>query len=335
MLPGFRFLFAAIVLSVSTLVFGLGAAALLRASHERFASLPATPPAPTLSRAVVADTLPRDATLPTLALLQVDTPDLDSRSATETRAPTTTGADHRDQPPAAAAAEPILEEEAARPVADETPMQAAPDIAAPAANATATEPPKTAEAAPSPPEMPPATVSTPIEAAASGTTAAPDAASTNNEMASSDLVKVATAPVEAATDDHGKAEQETGTAEPAKTEPTKTEAEAPRIAEAAPEVEVRPTPIAPAEAPIKTAMLAPGEPAPSTVADPAVAITGPIPLPRSREWALAQGHAAQQAARARRLAAARAKSRPVVRQQVRPQAQAPAAAPNPFFPFAE
>ena len=38
MLPGFRFLFAAIVLSMSVLVFGLGAAALLRAAHEEFAS---------------------------------------------------------------------------------------------------------------------------------------------------------------------------------------------------------------------------------------------------------------------------------------------------------
>jgi len=40
MLPGFRFLFAAIVLSMSMLVFGLGAAALLRAAHEEFASNP-------------------------------------------------------------------------------------------------------------------------------------------------------------------------------------------------------------------------------------------------------------------------------------------------------
>jgi hypothetical protein len=38
MLPGFRFLFAAIMLSMSLLVFGLGAAALLRAAHESFAS---------------------------------------------------------------------------------------------------------------------------------------------------------------------------------------------------------------------------------------------------------------------------------------------------------
>jgi hypothetical protein len=40
MLPGFRFLFAAFVLSTSMLIFGLGAAALLRAAHEEFASIP-------------------------------------------------------------------------------------------------------------------------------------------------------------------------------------------------------------------------------------------------------------------------------------------------------
>jgi hypothetical protein len=40
MLPGFRFLFSAIVLSMSILIFGLGAAALLRAAHEEFASNP-------------------------------------------------------------------------------------------------------------------------------------------------------------------------------------------------------------------------------------------------------------------------------------------------------
>ena len=40
MLPGFRFLFSAIILSMSILIFGLGAAALLRAAHEEFASNP-------------------------------------------------------------------------------------------------------------------------------------------------------------------------------------------------------------------------------------------------------------------------------------------------------
>src|SRR6266567_433960 len=46
MLPGFRFLLAAIVLSVSIVTFGLGAAALLRAAHEEFASIPARRLAP-------------------------------------------------------------------------------------------------------------------------------------------------------------------------------------------------------------------------------------------------------------------------------------------------
>jgi hypothetical protein len=65
MLPGFRFLFAAIVLSVSVLVFGLGAAALLRAAHEQFASIPQrrAPPEPVFAR--------RDEP-PTLALLRVE-----------------------------------------------------------------------------------------------------------------------------------------------------------------------------------------------------------------------------------------------------------------------
>lgn len=66
MLPGFRFLFAAIVLTVSLVVFGLGAAALLRASQERFASLP-TRPAPGPVFPGIPDSAP-----PTLALLRVE-----------------------------------------------------------------------------------------------------------------------------------------------------------------------------------------------------------------------------------------------------------------------
>ena len=66
MLPGFRFLFAAIVLSMSVLIFGLGAAALLRAAHEQFASIPArrAPPEPVFSRT--------NEPPPTLALLRVE-----------------------------------------------------------------------------------------------------------------------------------------------------------------------------------------------------------------------------------------------------------------------
>jgi hypothetical protein len=69
MLPGFRFLFAAIILSMSILVFGLGAAALLRAAHEEFASTPAWRGTPETMFAQQ-----NEATRPVLALLRVDTP---------------------------------------------------------------------------------------------------------------------------------------------------------------------------------------------------------------------------------------------------------------------
>jgi hypothetical protein len=67
MLPGFRFLFAAILLSMSTLVFGLGAAALLRAAHEEVASTPAWRVTREPVFAQQAEPAP-----PTLALLRVE-----------------------------------------------------------------------------------------------------------------------------------------------------------------------------------------------------------------------------------------------------------------------
>ncbi|HEY3792872.1 MAG TPA: hypothetical protein VGM09_13650 [Bradyrhizobium sp.] len=73
MLPGFRFLFGAIVLLVSILVFGFGAAALLRTAHEEFASAPAWRPAPE-TRFAQAD----QPTQPVLALLRVDDPPKDA-----------------------------------------------------------------------------------------------------------------------------------------------------------------------------------------------------------------------------------------------------------------
>ncbi len=69
MLPGFRFLFAAIMLSMSLLVFGLGAAALLRAAHESFASNSSWRAAPEVPFAQHLDT-----TLPMLATLRVEPP---------------------------------------------------------------------------------------------------------------------------------------------------------------------------------------------------------------------------------------------------------------------
>ncbi|MBR1151841.1 hypothetical protein [Bradyrhizobium sp. JYMT SZCCT0428] len=81
MLPGFRFLFAAIVLSMSVLVFGLGAAALLRASHEQFASLPSRrpPPEPVFVRQ-------NEPPMPTLALLRVE-PDVAEKVPDNVAAP--------------------------------------------------------------------------------------------------------------------------------------------------------------------------------------------------------------------------------------------------------
>src|SRR6202043_4103550 len=67
MLPDFRFLCAAILLSMSILVFGLGAAALLRAAHEEFASNPSWHATPETMFAQQAD-----ATRPVLAMLRVD-----------------------------------------------------------------------------------------------------------------------------------------------------------------------------------------------------------------------------------------------------------------------
>jgi hypothetical protein len=66
MLPGFRFLLAAIVLSASLLIFGLGAAALLRAAHEEFASIPSRRPPPETLFAQRSDSGP------VLAMLRVE-----------------------------------------------------------------------------------------------------------------------------------------------------------------------------------------------------------------------------------------------------------------------
>jgi hypothetical protein len=82
MLPGIRFLFAAIALSVSVLIFGLGAAALLRAAHEEFASNSswrAAPEPPMLAQKA-------DAPQQVLAMLQVQ-PQRETAPPTATDAP--------------------------------------------------------------------------------------------------------------------------------------------------------------------------------------------------------------------------------------------------------
>ena len=81
MLPGFRFLFAAIVLSMSILVFGLGAAALLRAAHEEFASTPSWHAAP---EPVFAQQ--SEATRPVLAMLRFEPPPAEQKASDDVAA---------------------------------------------------------------------------------------------------------------------------------------------------------------------------------------------------------------------------------------------------------
>jgi hypothetical protein len=81
MLPGFRFLFVAFVLSTSMLIFGLGAAALLRAAHEEFASIPSRRPPPETMFAQQGDAGQ------TLAMLRVEPSMADQKAATATALP--------------------------------------------------------------------------------------------------------------------------------------------------------------------------------------------------------------------------------------------------------
>jgi hypothetical protein len=184
MLPGLRFLFAAIVLSTSILIFGLGAAALLRAAHEEVANIPArrSPPEPVFAQAqekLPTETLPTEAP-PALAILRVDPP----ASETPERAPEsaetssilsadTSAPAEQEQIAAVKPDEPASTEApvAAPPVADAPAPQAPPAAAQTDAPAPATEAPAPAEEAkpaavaeappasevpPSAPETPPA-----------------------------------------------------------------------------------------------------------------------------------------------------------------------------------
>jgi hypothetical protein len=73
MLPGLRILFATTVLAISILVFGLGAAALLRAAHE--VRQPAVMAAGTAARAhPLHPQVPRLETTPVLAMLRIEPP---------------------------------------------------------------------------------------------------------------------------------------------------------------------------------------------------------------------------------------------------------------------
>jgi hypothetical protein len=98
MLPGFRFLLAAIVLSMSVLIFGLGATALLRAAHQEFASTPSWQPAPETRFAQ------QETPEPVLALLRVEPVADESKALDQTAAVTATDAATATSPEMAAPA---------------------------------------------------------------------------------------------------------------------------------------------------------------------------------------------------------------------------------------
>lgn len=138
MLPGFRSLFVAVTLTISMLIFGLGAAALLRATHEEFASLsPKQTPDLTFGTGETQQ--------PTLAVLQVDKPAAEpappEASQHEAQSAEAASPDARQETGAPAANTPTTDAPPATPTAD-TP--AAPAEAAAAdttpANAPAPEP---------------------------------------------------------------------------------------------------------------------------------------------------------------------------------------------------
>jgi hypothetical protein len=156
MLPGFRFLFAAVVLSMSILVFGFGAAALLRTAHEEFANTPSWQPAPE-TRFALTPPPPQPATQPVLAMLRVDDPPKDApKQAANTDQPApngtvTTGA--TDQP--AVAVEPASQPDkiaALQPADSTAPETAKPE--APTSEAPVTDSAPQAEAAPAPADAP-------------------------------------------------------------------------------------------------------------------------------------------------------------------------------------
>jgi hypothetical protein len=200
MLPGFRSLSVAILLGVSMLIFGLGAAALLRATHEEFASLPLKQ-LPEVTFGSREETQP-----PTLAVLQVDPRAADPAepSLDQTEAQHVVMAAPSVQPESTASAPPAAD---AHPVADASPS-AATGAATPAASPASSNsvlPPAanmaaSADAAAAKPSEPPPGVETSVEA---GDTAKPNVAKADtaksdapkSDVGASDVAETMTSPL--------------------------------------------------------------------------------------------------------------------------------------------
>jgi hypothetical protein len=184
MLPGFRFLFAAIVLSVSILIFGLGAAALLRAAHEEFASNPTWRAAPEQRFAQQ-----KEPSQPVLAVLRVEPQPAAQKAAEPERAEVPASPPAPESTASAAPAEPEAVV-TSTPEAEKVAALSTPDAPAEATKTEAqpAEAPVASDAAPTPPEE--TKVATTEEAkpsASEALPAAPEAA--KSEPANADVAK--------------------------------------------------------------------------------------------------------------------------------------------------
>lgn len=295
MLPGFRFLFAAIMLSLSLLIFGLGAAALFRAAHESFASNSswrATPDVPFGQRP--------ETTLPMLATLRVE-------PMTIARAPDTAKLAAAPAEPTSAISEPMTSDQVAALRPAEAPVT---EIAKPA------ETPAPAPVA----ENPPAPEATPPEPAAADVTTSSEIKTA--AVTASDAVPVkepATAQAEPVAD-----------ATPAAPAPAKA---APVAATEAPtpatEAQVATTETSDAMTKIATL----GGPPVEITDTESVLEARMVKLPRARpdESVIKKRQQARRALRRRRLAAARARLLAQQQLQANPFAQQAYAQPQQTF----
>jgi hypothetical protein len=176
MLPGLRFLFAATLITTSLMVFGMGAIALMRASHQQFASMPPRPP----SEPVFAEA---PQTVPSLSMLRAEpSPATQPAAPQAERSASLTNAERAADPPPAPPV--IAEPKPAEPSADTRSESKPPADPPPMPEVT-----PLAEKVPSP-ETPPVAVA---EAPVAPETKAPEPAVIETKPAA-ETAQVATAP---------------------------------------------------------------------------------------------------------------------------------------------
>jgi hypothetical protein len=332
MLPGLRILFAITLLSVSVLIFGLGAAAFLRSAHEDVANAPWRPiQTPATARVDLAP--------PTLAMLRVEPEPIAATPAPKADA----------RPPAAttSAAMEIKLPSAPAPAAEASPPRAEP-AETPAAAKMPEPPPASAEAGAPPPA--PAMAAPAAEPARD---TAPSPVVVETRLAEPETVEAKAAEaraVEAKADDTRTMDTKAAESTEPRPAPTVVAALGPDQAEAQPAIVAEPAPAPPpaSEAAASRAPIAVGtdtlkaddkaiDAAPAKVAalgdtgadqgEPLPSKDVKIPHPRidpavieaRRKQLLAQQQARARALKARRIAAARARAA---------QAKAAAAAAN-------